>query len=273
VNGFTYASRKSPEFMRHRLLRCLTCDTVYAPSPPPASLLSQAYLEADYDSGVESEFAAGDYARMLGSHVEGLPSLGGAVEVGAGNGAFLLHLRRLGFSEVVGIEPSRKAIEAASPQARPLLREGVFSPQRLATAKPSLVCSFMTLEHLPDPLGFVQASQDALAPGGVLAVVTHDWKGALNRLLGSRSPIMDIEHLQLFNPRALRTLLLGCGFQQISVTAFSNRYPLRYWLRLLPLPAGIKRFLNRRLWRADLFAMPISLPVGNVLAVGRKIGR
>jgi hypothetical protein len=84
---------------------------------------------------------------------------------------------------------------------------------------------------------------------------------------------MDIEHLQLFNPRALRTLLLGCGFQQISVTAFSNRYPLRYWLRLLPLPAGIKRFLNRRLWRADLFAMPISLPVGNVLAVGRKIGR
>ena len=272
MNRFTYASRKPPEFMRHRLLRCLACDTVYAPCPPPATFLSQAYQEADYDSGEEAEFAAADYARVLGPHLAGLPALGGAVELGAGNGAFLLHLRRLGFSQVTGIEPSRRAIQAAAPQARPLLREGVFSPQGLARTRPALVCAFMTLEHLPDPLGFVQASYDALVPGGILAVVTHNWKGALNRLLGSRSPIMDIEHLQLFTPRALRTLLSGCGFRQISIAAFSNRYPLGYWLRLLPLPAALKRLAGERLGRAGLLAAPISLRVGNVLAVGRKTG-
>ncbi|ADK85527.1 Methyltransferase type 12 [Desulfarculus baarsii DSM 2075] len=270
VGSFTYASRKTPEFMRHRLVRCLYCDTVYAPSPPPERVLSRAYASADYDSWEEAECAAADYARVIAPLLKGLPALGGAVEIGAGNGAFLPHLRRAGFQAVLGVEPSRKAIEAASAQARPLLREGVFTPETLAENRPALICSFMTLEHLPDPRGFVQAAHDALVPGGLLALVTHDWKAALNRLLGLRSPIIDIEHLQLFTARALQRLLRDRGFEDIQTAAFSNRYPLRYWLRLSPLPAGVRRALTGPLGRLGLLTLPLSLPVGNVMATGRK---
>jgi len=175
-----------------------------------------------------------------------------------------------GFSPVVGIEPSRAAIEGAPATVRPLLREGMFSPAMLADVTPSLVCSFMTLEHVADPGEFVGAAYELLEPGGMLAVVVHNWRAPLNRLLGLRSPIIDVEHLQLFSPQSLRTLLAGAGFEAIHLQAIGNAYPLRYWLRLTPLPAGMKRGLATALERVGLLNVHVSLRVGNMLAVGKK---
>ncbi len=67
--------------------------------------------------------------------------------------------------------------------------------------------------------------------------MTHDYRAPINRLLGRRSPIIDIEHMQLFCPASLDRLLGEAGFADIAIRAIRNRYPLRYWLRLRPLPA------------------------------------
>ena len=40
ISNFTYASRKQPEFMCLRLVRCTSCNLVYAPNPPDTSFLS-----------------------------------------------------------------------------------------------------------------------------------------------------------------------------------------------------------------------------------------
>lgn len=270
VGALTYASRKPPEFMCLRLVRCTACDLVYAPVPPSEDSLHAAYADAGFDSGPEAQAAARTYADALAPHVQRLPGRHAAVDVGAGSGPLLPWLQAQGFAPVIGIEPSRAAIDAAPPAVRPLLREGMFSASLLAGETPSLICSFMTLEHLPDPGEFVASAHALLEPGGALAVVVHDWRAPLNRLLGLRSPIIDVEHLQLFSPRALRELLQRAGFEAIELRPIRNAYPLRYWLRLTPLPAAIKNALLGLLQRLGLADRSLAMNVGNMLAVGIK---
>lgn len=270
VGALTYASRKPPEFMCLRLVRCTACDLVYAPSPPAEDFLHAAYADADFDSGPEAMAAAKTYADALAPYLQGLPGRHAAVDVGAGSGPLLPWLQGQGFAPVIGIEPSRAAIDAAPSTIRPLLREGMFSAGLLEDEAPSLICSFMTLEHLPDPGEFVATAYRLLEPGGALAVVVHDWRAPLNRLLGLRSPIIDVEHLQLFSPRALRELFQRAGFERIALSPIRNAYPLRYWLRLTPLPAPAKHLVLSLLERFGLADRNFAMNVGNMLAVGIK---
>jgi SAM-dependent methyltransferase len=253
-----------------RLVRCTTCDLVYAPSPPAENFLHAAYANADFDSGTEAVAAAKTYADALGAHVQGLSGRNAAIDVGAGSGPLLPWLLDQGFAPVIGIEPSRAAIDAAPPTVRPLLREGMFSASMLDGETPSLICSFMTLEHLPDPGDFVATAYSLLEPGGAVAVVVHNWRAPLNRLLGLRSPIIDVEHLQLFSPKALRELLQRAGFERIAPSSIRNVYPLRYWLRLTPLPNSAKNLALDLLERLGLADYHFAMNVGNMLAIGIK---
>jgi len=262
----TYASRKTPEFMCHRLLACRRCDCVYAPAPPDDVFLEQAYGDAGYASQVEASLAAATYDQALAPHLNGV-GRDLALDVGAGDGAMLMEMRRLGFQDVVGIEPSPAAIAAASPEIRPHFRQGLFSPEIVRELRPDLITSFMTLEHLKDPGDFVSAAFDLLKPGGMLAVVVHNRRAVLNRFLGRRSPIIDVEHLQLFSPRSIRALLESRGFTGFVSRPLKNRYPLVYWLRLAPLPLLIKNKLLNSLPRQSPL---IGLNVGNIMALGFK---
>ncbi|MBN6150361.1 MULTISPECIES: class I SAM-dependent methyltransferase [unclassified Xanthomonas] len=273
VSDFTYASRKTPEFMCLRLVRCAACDLVFAPRPPEDIFLSQAYSEAAYDSTPEAAAAAASYAQALAPHIKQLSDLSGAVDVGAGSGPLLPYLQRFGFKSVVGVEPSRAAINAAPEAVKALLIEGMFDPKMLKGQRVSLICSFMTLEHVANPGELVRSAYTLLEPGGMLAVVVHNWRAPLNRALGLRSPIIDVEHLQLFSHRAARALLSSNGFQDVTVKAIRNAYPLRYWLRLTPLPAGVKAALLRVLDLIGISGSLLPLRVGNIMAIGVKPAR
>ena len=253
-----------------RLVRCASCTLVYAPSPPDRRFLAEAYAAADYDSGEEAQCAANSYASALAPCIEKLGDFSAAVDVGAGSGPLLPWLREVGFQNVLGIEPSRAAIHAAPACVRPMLREGMFGPDSLGEMRPSLICSFMTLEHMDDPGTFMKTASALLKPGGMVALVVHNWQGVLNRALGLRSPIIDIEHLQLFNPTSADILLKNAGFEHIHVRSICNRYPLRYWLRLAPFPAFLKMATIKTLQALSLADVKVPMNVGNILAVGTK---
>jgi hypothetical protein len=89
-------------------------------------------------------------------------------------------------------------------------------------------------------------------------------------LLGLRSPIIDLEHLQLFSSKALLELFKKAGFEHIELNPIRNAYPLRYWLRLIPLPTFLKSWILGLLERFHVADYSLAMNVGNVLAVGFK---
>jgi SAM-dependent methyltransferase len=268
INGFSYASRKEPEYMCHQLVQCLVCDLVYVDQPPAQEELANAYHVAEYDSSEEAGDAARSYIKAMRPILEKLGSRARALEIGSGTGVLLELLQAEGFAELVGVEPSSNAIAAAPEHRRSWLRAGIFRECDFEAGSFDLICCFMTMEHVQDPMLTARGAARLLRPGGAFVTVTHDYHSLVNRLMGKRSPIIDIEHMQLFSQVSIHNLFKRCGFEGIVVRPFSNRYALRYWMRLMPLPASLKRFVRKILSSSDLHKIKITINVGNTIAAG-----
>jgi len=250
LDGYAFASRKRPEHTRLRLISCPECDLVYASPVPAPDVLAQAYDEAAFDSAIEAGFAARTYSEVLTPLIRDLPDRRGALDIGTGEGAFLGQLLDAGFTGVGGVEPSSAPIAVAEGRVAELIEHDVFRADLRPAGSLSLVTCFQTIEHVPDPAVLVREAAALLKPGGLLVIVCHDRRAPVNRLLGLRSPIVDVEHQQLFSPTSVRRLLVGAGLVDVGDRAIRNRYPLRYWVRLLPLPRRVGDLTERLLERA-----------------------
>jgi len=268
LTAMSYSSRKTPERMHHRLMECAVCDVLYASPIPPVESLDDAYHDAAYDSTLEASYAAATYGTLLDRIA--LRDLRGAVDIGAGDGAFLEQLLHAGFDRVVGFEPSAAPRSVAPQDVRAYIRPEPFTPHLLAEDSFTLVSCLQTIEHVPDPLGLCREAARILAPNGAMMIVCHDRRALSARLPNRASPIFDIEHLQLFSPKSIRTLLTRAGFDRITVARFRNRYPIGYWLRLAPMPSRVSRPLERLLVKMRLSQVPLSVNAGNLVAVGHK---
>jgi SAM-dependent methyltransferase len=268
LDQFAFASRKRPEHMRLRLVRCPVCDLVYASPVPDPDALASAYEGAAFDSAEEARYAAATYAETVRSLLPRLSDRNGALDIGTGEGAFLGELLDLGFTDVGGVEPSSEPVAAADTRVAGLIEHDVFRPGVRPTASQSLITCFQTIEHVHDPAALVRDAVALLKPGGMFLLVCHDRDAPVNRALGLRSPIVDIEHVQIFSRRSVGELLTRAGLQSVAMKPIRNRYPIRYWTRLLPVPAAAYGPLAGTLERTGLAERPLTVGVGNLAAWG-----
>jgi SAM-dependent methyltransferase len=265
-----FSSRKLPEYMHARLDKCGRCDLVFAnPAPSAASLLA-LYRDASFEASTESQFAARTYVRYLQktAALQPVPT----IDIGAGDGAFLAELHRHGFTDLIGFEPSEAPVALADPSVRGCLRLEFFEAAKFGDAEAGLMTCFQTIEHVANPLGLVRDMHRILQPGGVAFLIAHNVDALSAKILGEKSPIFDIEHLQLLNPDSGRKLMREAGFSNVRVFPIYNAYPLAYWAKLFPLPAAIKKhvlaLLNGPLKMVGTQTVP--LPAGNLAIIATK---
>lgn len=270
LEEFSFASRKIPEYAHYRLMLCGKCDMIYASPIPAEDRLSIRYQEAEFVSADESGYASRTYGRVLAGMKSKLIDFESALDIGTCDGAFLEVLLSAGFDKVEGVEPSRASVAAAKQEVRSMIREGVFDPAYYKDRKFSLITCFQTLEHLSDPQEFCRDIFRCLKRGGAGLLVCHNFRAVSSKVLGSRSPIMDIEHLQLFSPVSLKIIMENAGFTDVKVKRVVNRYPLHYWTRMLPMPTTLKKYLIETSKRLRVGLVPVSLPAGNISVTGYK---
>jgi SAM-dependent methyltransferase len=272
LNDLAFASRKAPELMHHRLVTCPRCDLLLANPIPSPDAVGQAYHDAAFDSADEARCASRTYAGLVERVRASLPDSDGVLDIGTGEGSFLAELARRGFTGLAGVEPSAAPIAAASPEIRPLIRHELFDVKAFAPASFSLVTCFQTVEHVFEPAQLAREVLTLLKPGGAFLIVCHNRRGLSARILGTRSPIFDIEHMQLFSLKATRALLAGAGYERVRSGMIINRYPAHYWAKLLPL-GGRKDAIVSRLRGSALGRATVPLPAGNQVAVGFRPAR
>ena len=76
-----------------------------------------------------------------------------------------------------------------------------------------------------EPLALLASARALLKPGGLLMMVSHDYRHPLMRLLGARAPIIDIEHLQVFSRASLAFALERAGFARGAHRAVRESLP------------------------------------------------
>jgi SAM-dependent methyltransferase len=270
LTASAFASRKLPEYMHSRMVECKSCGMLYANPVPRQETLMEAYEDASFDSGAESRLAAVTYRTLLEPHLNALPSRRSALDIGAGDGAFVEELLALGFPEVIGIEPSKAPIEAAKPAIRGHLKRGIFAFEQFAPESLDLITCFQVIEHVWDPVKITREALALLKPGGLFFIVAHDRRALSARIMGTKSPIFDIEHLQLFDHSTGTALLRNAGFESIEVSPVQNKYPIDYWIKLFPFPRRVKSAARWLGGISGIGKVLLALPAGNLALVGQK---
>jgi SAM-dependent methyltransferase len=270
LTASAFASRKIPEYMHSRMVECKSCGMLYANPVLQQESLAEAYKDASFDSGVESRLAAVTYRAILEPHLPALPSRNSALDIGAGDGAFLEELLALGFQSVAGVEPSEAPIAAAKPTVRGYLKCGIFAAEQFAAESLDLITCFQVIEHVWDPVKIAADAHALLKPGGLFVIVAHNRRAFSARILGTKSPIFDIEHLQLFDRSTGEALMRTAGFESIAISSLRNRYPIDYWIKLFPLPRTAKAAVSWMARTSGIGNLLLSLPAGNLAMVGRK---
>jgi SAM-dependent methyltransferase len=270
LTASAFASRKVPEYMHSRMVECNLCGMLYANPVLRQEDLADAYKDASFDSGVESRLAAVTYRALLEPHLGALPSRTSALDIGAGDGAFLEELLALGFTNVIGVEPSEAPIQASKPRIRGYLKCGIFAAEQFAADSLDLVTCFQVIEHVWDPVKITSDALALLKPGGLFFIVAHDRRAFSARMMGTKSPIFDIEHLQLFDKPTGSTLLRNAGFDSVKVCSVRNKYPVDYWIKLFPLPIALKSAVRGMAKTSGIGNLLLSVPAGNLAVLGRK---
>ena len=261
-NDLTFASRKRPELMHYDLFECENCKTLFTNRNVNLSQLLKNYEIAEYDSNVEAKYAAKTYVKNL---QKALPKFKGSIlDIGAGDGAFLSAALGVLATSNLGIEPSIKAI--AKNDDNRVNIENIAIEDLETNEKFDLVTCFQTIEHLNNPREFITNIKRFIKPGGYFAISCHNRLSLTNKILGEKSPIFDVEHLQVFTDQGIEKLFSGLNFKIVYSNKYRNKYPLSYWLKIAPVGEKIKDFVETK---KKLFGLGISINVGNHMIVGR----
>jgi 2-polyprenyl-3-methyl-5-hydroxy-6-metoxy-1,4-benzoquinol methylase len=160
-----------------------------------------------------------------------LPAASGGrlLDIGCGNGAFLVGMRDRGW-EVVGVEPD----PVASQMARERHGLQVITETLAGAALPAAFARAITLnhviEHVPDPVALLAMCRRLLQPGGKLVAVTPNVESLCHRLVGVRWSHLDPpRHLHLFSVGTLRACAEKAGLR---IEILRSRVAFNSWALL-----------------------------------------
>src|SRR5579859_904386 len=220
-NEHVFSARRSPDAIHYRIVRCRACGLVRSdPAADQASLLG-LYERSSLDYAAEIPNLRRTYGRYL-ARARRRSTGRSLLEIGCGSGFMLEEALAQGYGAVRGVEPSRKAIAAAAPSVRDSIVPGIIAPGQFSPGEFDTVCMFQVFDHLPEPGAVVDQVRLLLSAGGVLLCFNHNVESLSARLLGGRSPIIDIEHCFLYSPRTMRMFLERHGFDVVECGPATN---------------------------------------------------
>jgi 2-polyprenyl-3-methyl-5-hydroxy-6-metoxy-1,4-benzoquinol methylase len=266
----------------HAVVRCTGCSLhLLNPQPSEAELVEiyhPTYSFFGAEPGAEAcvsrvkQATADHYLDQLA--VVGVTG-GRLLEVGCGDGDFLLQAARRNFS-VEGIDYSphscAKAQAKLGPAAHILCGEISAVADRRESYELCVACD--VIEHVRQPAAFLQTLHGLLKPGGWVFLVTPDLDSLAAKLMGSRWLEYKAEHMYYYAPRTLRRQLAQAGFTDIRLLGGTKMLSVDYVTRhFITYPAvGLTPALRllRALLPASWAQRPWLMPAGGMIALARK---
>ena len=185
---------------------------------------------------------------------------------------------------VIGIEPDDTM--AAEARARGLeVHTGYFPDDRLAPGRFDVVSLNDVFEHLPDPVGVLEAASTILAPRGALVLALPTSRGTfyaaatLARRLGIGGFFdrlwqkgYESPHLFYYHDRNLRSLVERSDFELVHREAFASLSLAGLWARVTE-DASVPFVLSAMVYIGSVVAYPLLryvLPSDSILHIYRK---
>lgn len=268
-NAEVFSARRLPDCQHYQWVRCISCGLLR--SDPVLDInLTQLYEESTFDYSTEVNGLKKTYLRLVKKALGKNVPARSIFEVGGGNGFFLEAAKDFGFKKIAGVEPSYQAISAAREDIKPFLVASMMSSSILPKNSFQIGTMFHTLDHLQDPIQTLRDCLDTLEPGGTFVVAVHNERSWSARLLGERSPIIDVEHTYLYSLKTGVQIFEKAGFKKVRSGAYNNHYSLAYILHLLPISRKLKKLVLGSVFGQLLSKIKVVVPLGNMWIAGIK---
>lgn len=266
-----FSARRLPDMVHYRIVQCNQCGLVRSDPVIDQETLKNLYLQSALTYGQDIPNLRRTYGAYLRKLEKYRVQKESCLEIGCGNGFVLEEALTQGYRRVFGVEPSQSAIEQAHPSIKAAIRNDIMRPGLLAE-KVSTICMFQLFDHIPNPGEFLAACAEALQPGGLILCFNHNVTSLSARILGKKSPIIDIEHTFLYSPATIRKLFEKSGYKVLEVGPAWNFVSLLNILRLFPLPHTLKLKLIAFLEQTSaLGQFRLFLPLGNLYLIAQKV--
>ncbi|OGK16191.1 hypothetical protein A2774_04930 [Candidatus Roizmanbacteria bacterium RIFCSPHIGHO2_01_FULL_39_12c] len=310
INSRIFSARRLPDRIHYRIVKCKNCNLVYSTPILEYAKIEKLYKKSftSYDEHLENlQETYGYYLRELNkfrnskletrnnfqkpkiknskrfenlkfknSNLFRISDLGFRIsqpmtllEIGCGNGFFLKEAYRQGF-DVYGVEPGKSSVAKAKPVIRKKIIVDIFKPGQFEKNFFDVICCFQTFDHIPNPNTMLDESYKILKKDGLMLFFNHDAGAWQNKLLGEKSPIIDIEHTYLFDKQTMRQIFEKHKFKVRDVKSSFNVHRLSYWLHLFPIPGPIKIPLIKLLDFTGLGKIKIKMYPGNLTLFAQK---
>ncbi|MFN0107048.1 MAG: class I SAM-dependent methyltransferase [Bryobacteraceae bacterium] len=215
------------------VVECTDCRLMRLFPQPTAEELKQYYPRnywfepgTDAASRIEDFYrrlVLGDHVRFVERAIESTKAPGPLLDVGCGGGLFIRLLRERGH-KVLGLDFSMDAVRAAWKVNRvpALCASLVDAPMRPGAF--SVITMFHVLEHLYDPVRYVEEAHKLLAADGRLVVQVPNASSWQFLLFGQNWNGIDVpRHLVDFREKDIVGLLEAHGFEVLRRKFFSLR--------------------------------------------------
>lgn len=211
------------------------CTNCHLAATLPTSFVSEPSYEAapQYAAAYEQNEKFRIYARNLIAHIGRYVSSGRLLDVGCSVGLLVEEARRSGYI-AEGIDLDTNAVQYAKKNGRAVSRAALGE----WGGGYDVICLAHTLEHVPEPIGFLAACAARLNPGGSIVVQLPCFKGLHPRLFRLRwYGWVPRQHYFHYSPAALRRLFEKTGFQTLDIwqESMDHRPPIGTRRRELPL--------------------------------------
>ncbi len=195
--------------------RCLACGFYYTHPFPSEGDLKSLYGEAYYSVYINDEQKKRAVFRERIQWLKKFTILEGKLlDVGCETGIFLEMIRQEGL-DITGIEISETACRYAYRRLGPVIFQGDIRKKNFADNTFDIVTLWHTLEHVPDPLGYLMDIRRILKPGGrvIVEVPNIQFIGtSFLTALGRTGHFLAGEHLVHFSPKTIKMMIEKAGF-------------------------------------------------------------
>ena len=269
-NPTVFSARRIPDMIHYQIVRCNTCGLVRSDPIADSHALKLLYQQSTFTYSQDIPNLTLTYGRYLRKMEKYQIPKHRLLEIGCGNGFFLEEAQSQGFREVTGVEPSKDAVEQANPVIRSKIICDMLRPGLLPIDTFNVICMFQVFDHVSEPNILLKECARLLQSGGLILCLNHNIDAMSSRILKEKSPIIDIEHTYLYNPKTIKRLFEIHGLRVMETGPAWNFISLHSLLRLFPINKGIKQKLLDIVNHGPLNKLSFTLLLGNLYIIAQK---
>lgn len=268
-NKNIFSARRMPDKIHYQLVSCNRCGLVRSTPTIASDNLYDLYKKSQFTYDDETENLTSTYLHAIQPILKKLPRSANILEIGCGNGFLLKAIHYFGFHNIYGIEPSSDAISKTHTSLKEKIKQSILKPGIFKKETFDFIFFFQTLDHIPDPNAFLRECYHLLKHTGSILAFNHNIDSLSSKILGEKSPIIDIEHTFLYGPKTISLLFKKSSFLVDTVFSPSNSVSLRHIIRLSPIPKRMKNFLLSN--KSTVLDRIVTIQLGNLCLIGHKV--